>query len=162
MEVAEKEDGDSFIGDDSSSFIENYSSIDNCMELTANTEKLNFNAELLFNAENSYKDHTTFNKSLLPCKDRNYSEVNYDFGFNHYSGVNCHSGFNHYSGYDHYSGFNDYFGFNHNSIFNYYSEFNLITQLTVSKVTYDSDKQNIASSVMGYRTRGVMGWQQKI
>lgn len=138
MEVAEKEDGDSFIGDDSSSFIENYSSIDNCMELTANTEKLNFNAELLFNAENSYKDHTIFNKSLLPCKERNYSGVNYYSGFNHYS------------------------GFNQDSRFNYYSEFNLITQLTVSKVTYDSDKQNIASSVISYRTRGVMGWQQKI
>lgn len=111
MEVAEKEDGDSFNGDDSSSFIENYLSIDNCIELTGNTEKLNFNVE------NSYKD---LNKSLLPCKERNYSG------------------------------------------FNYYSEFNLITNLTVSKETSDSDKQNIASSVIGYRTRGVMGWQQKI
>lgn len=126
MEVAEKEDGDSFIGDDSSSFIEDYSSIDNCIELTANTEKLNFNVE------NSYKDHTTFNKSPLQCKERNYS------GFNHYS------------------------GFNQDSKFNHYSEFNLITNLTVSKVTYDSNKQNIASSVICYRTRGVMGWQQKI
>ena len=144
MEVAEKEDGDSFNGDDSSSFIENYSSIDNCMELTVNTEELNFNAELNFNVENSYKDHTTFNKSILPCKEWNYS------------------GFNYYSGYNHYSGFNDYSGFNQDSRFNYYSEFNLITQLTVSKVTHDSDKQNIASSVMDYRTRGVMGWQQKI
>nr|WP_319373977.1 hypothetical protein [uncultured Methanobacterium sp.] len=137
MEVAEKEDGDSFNGDDSSSFIENYSSIDNCMELTANTEKLNLNVE------NSYKDHTTFNKSLLPCKERNYS------------------GYNHYSGFNHCSGFNQDSRFNYFR-FNYYSEFNLITNLTVSKVPHDSDKQNKASSVIGYRTRGVIGWQQKI
>jgi len=137
MEVAEKEDGDSFMGEVSSSFIENYSSIDNCIELTANTEKLNFNLELNLNVENSYKDHNTFNKSFLPCKERNYS------GFNHYSGFNQDPRFNYFR-------------------FNYYSEFNLITNLTVSKETSDSDKQNIASSVIGYRTRGVMGWQQKI
>jgi hypothetical protein len=156
MEVTEKEDGDSFMGDDSSSFIENYSSIDNCMELTVNTEKLNFNVE------NSYKDHTTFNKSLLPCKEWNYSGFKYYSGYNHYSGVNHCSGFNQDSGFNNCSGYNHYSGFNQDFRFNYYSEFNLITQLTVSKVTYDSDKQNIASSVIGYRMRGVMGWQQKI
>lgn len=101
MEVTEKEDGDSFIDDDSP--------INNCIELTANIEKLNFNVE------NSYKDHTTFNKSPLLCKGLNYSE------------------------------------------------FNLITNLTTFKVTsYDSNKQNITSSVISYRMRGVRGWQQKI
>ncbi|WP_321422711.1 hypothetical protein [uncultured Methanobacterium sp.] len=155
MEVAEKEDGDSFMGDDSSSFIENYSSIDNCMELTVNTEKLNFNAELNFNVKNSYKDHTTFNKSFLPCKKRNYP------GFNDYSGYNHFSEFEYYSGFNLYPGFN-HSGFNQDSRFNPYSEFNLITNLTVSKVTNDSNKPNITSSVIDYRTRGVMGWQQKI
>jgi hypothetical protein len=60
-----------------------------------------------------------------------------------------------------YSGFNHCSGFNHYSRFN--SRFNLITNLTISKVTsYDSNKQNIASSVISCRMRGVMGWQQKI
>lgn len=43
-----------------------------------------------------------------------------------------------------------------------YSRFNLTTNLITSKVTYDSNKQNITSSVTSYRMRGVIGWQQQI
>ena len=47
--------------------------------------------------------------------------------------------------------------------FNHYFGFNLITNLTNLKVPgYDSNKQNITSSVTSCRMRGVMGWQQKI
>ena len=52
MEVAEKEDGDSST---------------NCTELTANSEKFNFNVKSFF------KDHINFIKSYFPCKNRIYS-----------------------------------------------------------------------------------------